>query len=584
MKTIYIDIDEEITSVIDRIRKITDREIILVIPQRALLSQSFINLKLLKSQGDILGRKIIIVTADQLGKHLATRAGLEVREKVGNQAVLTTEIEKPQETKRGSLIPQREDWRQSSPRAASPFLSPDGVAAVSVSDIIRRAKSNKFYPLRQDSSSRRTSLADPRRRSSPAESDSSRPPDPSPERGYRGQVKKRSKRKTIRLSSLSAKVGLGFIGFSIFLILVIIFLILPKATVTIVPKSEPLSENVSLVVQVDATATDNLKEGIGGRIITLEKQERRIFKPTGKKQALEKARGEVILYNELGVSQLLVPTTRLMSQGNILFRTESQVVIPPASVSVEGKVIPGSVKGRVVADQAGPEGNIGPSDFYIVAFSPAKREKIYAKSSDPFVGGVSRDIEVVTQKDLDEAQRVITESLVSSARAEINNNLPAGFTLSEGALVSDVSEVKHSKKVDEEADTFETVVKIQMKALIFPQEEARDAALRAVSSLLGTDKYILNFSEEGVNYKLENVDLDGKKALMTVHIEKEVFWKIDEGKIKAKIVNLNEEGALKYLQSLAEVRQVEIRLWPFWVRKVPALEKKIEVQVLDALP
>lgn len=576
MKTIYIDIDEEITSVIDRIRKITDREIILVIPQRALLSQSFINLKLLKSQGDILGRKIIIVTADQLGKHLATRAGLEVREKVGNQAVLTTEIEKPQETKRGSLITQREDWRQSSPRAASPFLSPDGVAAVSVSDIIRRAKSNKFYPLRQDSSSGRGS--------SPAESDSSRPPDPSPEREYRGRVKKRSKRKTIRLSSLSAKVGLGFIGFSFFLILVIIFLILPKATVTIVPKSEPLSENVNLVVKADVAATDNLKEGISGRIITLEKQETRIFKPTGKKQALEKARGEVILYNELGVSQLLVPTTRLMSRGNILFRTESQVAIPPASVSGEGKVIPGSVKVGVVADQAGPEGNVGPSDFYIVAFSSAKREKIYAKSSEPFVGGISRDIEVVTQKDLEEAQKVIAESLVSSARAEINNNLPAGFTLSEGALISEVSEVKHSKKIDEEADTFETVVKIQVKALIFSQEEARDAALRAVSSLLGTDKYILNLSEEGVNYKLESVDLNGKKALMTVHIEKEVFWKIDEGKIKGKIANLNEEGALKYLQSLAEVRQADIRLWPFWVRKVPALEKKIEVQILDALP
>ena len=583
MKTIYIDIDEEITSVIDRIRKITDREIILVIPQRALLSQSFINLKLLKSQGDILGRKIIIVTADQLGKHLATRAGLEVREKVGNQAVLTTEIEKPQETKRGSLVPQREDWRQSSPRAASPFLSPDGVAAVSVSDIIRRAKSNKFYPLRQDSSSRQTSLADPRQRS-PVESDSSRPPDPSPEREYRGRVKKRSKRKTVRLSSLSAKVGLGFIGFSFFLILVIIFLILPKATVTIVPKSEPLSENVNLVVKADVAATDNLKEGISGRIITLEKQETRIFKPTGKKQALEKARGEVVLYNELGVSQLLVPTTRLMSRGNILFRTESQVAIPPASVSGEGKVIPGSVKVGVVADQAGPEGNVGPSDFYIVAFSSAKREKIYAKSNEPFVGGISRDIEVVTQKDLEEAQKVIAESLVSSARAEINNNLPAGFTLSEGALINEVSEVKYSKKVDEEADTFETVVRIQMKALIFAQEEARDAALRAVSSLLGTDRYILNLSEEGVSYKLESVDLNGKKALMTVHIEKEVFWKIDEGKIREKIANLNEEGALKYLQSLAEVRQADIRLWPFWVRKVPALEKKIEVQILDALP
>ncbi len=574
MKTIYIDIDEEITSVIDRIRKITDREIILVIPQRALLSQSLVNLKLLKSQSDILSRKIIIVTADQLGKHLATRAGLEVREKVGNQAVLTTEIEKPAGGEKVKYVTSREERHTSSSRPTSPFLSPDGVAAVSVSDIVRRAKSNKFYPLQQNNRPQRR-LSRKSRSSIFASSPLKRPI---------GRRKKRSQSKTVRLSSLSAKVGLGFIGFSIILILVIIFLILPKATVTIVPKSEPLSENVSLVVKTDSNPVDNLKEGINGRLIILEKQDTQIFKSTGKKQALEKAQGEVTLYNTLGVSQLLVATTRLMSSNNILFRTESQIVIPPASVSAEGKVVAGSVKVQVIADQAGPEGNIGPSDFYIVAFSPAKREKIYAKSSDAFTGGISRDIQVVSQKDLDEAQKTIADSLVASARTEINNNLPNGFTLSDGAFVDEITEVKNSKKVDEETDTFETTVKIQMKAIIFSQEEARDAALRSVSGLLGADKYILNLSADGVSYKLESIDFNEKKALLTVHLEKEAFWRINDGEVKEKVASLDEQEALTYLQSLAGVQEARVHLWPFWVHKVPALEKKIEVQIVDKLP
>ena len=58
-KTLYIDIDEEITSIVDRVRKTPADEVIVVVPKRALLIQSIVNLKLLKQEADRAKKEII---------------------------------------------------------------------------------------------------------------------------------------------------------------------------------------------------------------------------------------------------------------------------------------------------------------------------------------------------------------------------------------------------------------------------------------------------------------------------------------------------------------------------------------------
>lgn len=79
-QTFYIDIDEEITSIVDRLRKAKAKDIIIVVPKRALLIQSIVNLKLLKKESDNLGKEIAIVTQDKLGKLLVEKTGITVQQ------------------------------------------------------------------------------------------------------------------------------------------------------------------------------------------------------------------------------------------------------------------------------------------------------------------------------------------------------------------------------------------------------------------------------------------------------------------------------------------------------------------------
>ena len=81
-QTFYIDIDEEITSVVEKLKKTEAPEAVLVVPKGALLIQSIVNLKLLRKEADKLGLKISIVTQDKLGKMLIQKAGIFVEQKV----------------------------------------------------------------------------------------------------------------------------------------------------------------------------------------------------------------------------------------------------------------------------------------------------------------------------------------------------------------------------------------------------------------------------------------------------------------------------------------------------------------------
>ncbi|MDR3558967.1 MAG: hypothetical protein P4L62_02250 [Candidatus Pacebacteria bacterium] len=85
-QTFYIDIDEEITSIVEKLKKARVKELIMVVPKRALLIQSIVNLRILKKEADEAGLQLMIVTQDKLGKILIEKAGILVQQKMDNIA------------------------------------------------------------------------------------------------------------------------------------------------------------------------------------------------------------------------------------------------------------------------------------------------------------------------------------------------------------------------------------------------------------------------------------------------------------------------------------------------------------------
>jgi hypothetical protein len=78
----YVDVDDEITSVIGRLRKEPSEEIFLVVPKRAIIAQSLVNLRLLSKEASKLNKKLIFVSPDSQTRKIAEKAGLSVKKYV----------------------------------------------------------------------------------------------------------------------------------------------------------------------------------------------------------------------------------------------------------------------------------------------------------------------------------------------------------------------------------------------------------------------------------------------------------------------------------------------------------------------
>ena len=93
----YLESDEEITKVIDRIRKSDEDGVVLVIPRGSSMVQSIINLKLLKRTARDLKKGIALVCGDATAEHLAERLEIPIFHKVheAEQAKLKKAVDTP---------------------------------------------------------------------------------------------------------------------------------------------------------------------------------------------------------------------------------------------------------------------------------------------------------------------------------------------------------------------------------------------------------------------------------------------------------------------------------------------------------
>ena len=76
--TIYIDIDDEITGIIDKLKSSDSKLVALVLPKRATVFQSIVNMKLIKRAADASGKNLVLITSEAGLMPLAGAAGVFV--------------------------------------------------------------------------------------------------------------------------------------------------------------------------------------------------------------------------------------------------------------------------------------------------------------------------------------------------------------------------------------------------------------------------------------------------------------------------------------------------------------------------
>src|SRR5580698_2156901 len=106
--TIYIDIDDEITGIIDKVRSNEAKVIALVLPKRASVLQSIVNMKLLKRSADEAKKNLVLITTESGLLPLAGAVGLHVAKNLQSKPEVPA-VEAPADSSLDELVSVGDD-------------------------------------------------------------------------------------------------------------------------------------------------------------------------------------------------------------------------------------------------------------------------------------------------------------------------------------------------------------------------------------------------------------------------------------------------------------------------------------------
>ena len=387
----------------------------------------------------------------------------------------------------------------------------------------------------------------------------------------------------------SPKIKISFPKAKISLIIVLIIFIgggllsyftLSRAEIGLWPKTELLTINTKLTVNKEAGSPNISAAVIPGEIFEREKTIASIFTTSGEISKAEKAEGTARVYNAYSASaQVLVATTRFVSADGKLFRTPVKVTIPGGHYE-GGKLIPGEIDIKVVADEPGPEYNIGPSAFSIPGFAGTDRyTKFYARSFQPMEGGYIEKIAKVQKADLEGAEEILTKRAKEEAKTLLENELASEEISSKYYFLKDGQQVEILEsfslaKVGDELEDFNYQVKAKVKTLLFLKKDLERFAKEAIILELPDD---MELHEESlsVKYYVETVNLDSGKVVLSLDVSAKIYPGIDQFYLKESLKGKSFLVTKLFLEGQPQLTRVSVKFWPFWVKEVPQDSGKI---------
>jgi len=555
MTTLYIEPDEEITSIIDRLARLKEKEVALVIPRGNQILQSLLNLKLLKRESESLGKNVFLVASDEISRELAHRAGLGIAKGEDFQAEMPTVVELDSKEEEESFLKESSEEDQNKPMA----------------DIVRpKTESRK---KKEDLSSQ--SVID----SDLAEPDTEqivkifqkRPSDFGKKPNWLAPKKK------IFVFSVFHYSFLFFIILALLVIGACFYFIFPRAKIIIQPKTEPYSLKISVVGEKDSTSADLSNNRLPIQMVQVEEVRSKEFEVKTEKELSQKARGTIVVYNAYSSQpQTLVKRTRFLSKEGKLFRTTRTIIVPGAKVE-DGKIVPNSIEVEVLADEPGEEYNIGPTEFTIPGFKGSPKYKgFYGRSFSPMTGGAQGKVKVLTEEELNSAKEDLINEIKQKAQEKIHQSFPSGLEIIPQSLVEEEIEFLKSVEPDTVTDKFTLEAKLTLKAILYKIEDLNHLIENNLAAVLPENKVSLTDSRQ-ISWSKPDIDWEKGRVSFDLYIHQKIASKINQEKLKEDLIGRNEEEVKEYLLKSPEIKKAKVIFWPFWIKRMPWQTDKIKI-------
>ena len=524
---IYLEADDEVTSVVRRLRGSADPRLVLVAPGRSRATSSAVALRLLARVATGEGRELAVV-GDALTRSLAAEAGLAAYVSV-------------------------EDARQAVAPDATAHVAPR--AAIHV---VRGARVDDTAPTMAAAAAPAIDAATAETRATPIArtrptSARSRTAWPPAIRGGR-----------VPLAAAAALVAVVLAGAG-----VAAATLLPAATVTLVPRTGVVPDRTYTIPVDDAER----RAGAVERTASVA--------ATGTYSVAEFARGEVTFNNWSG-SPVEVPSGTLVAAGVQAFETVAPVVVPAGRLTPEGFIAAGQATAPVVARAPGPDANVRPGAIdTVLSEGPRNRLRAYADNPEmlvqnaaPTAGGSATTGVEITEADVDAALASLRQELAEERERELDD--AGAIAVPIGALPEPSFEGADGLVGTRDEPEAEIRGTLAFDAWLVDL----DSLERAAADRLAEDDTAVpeghTLLTDGVSVEVTAAEATPDGVEVTVVVGARAVRDVDEGVVIDRVRGLSADDAEAELLDLGEA---SLALWPEWVREVPELDWRIEVRI-----
>jgi hypothetical protein len=537
-KTIHIDPDEEITGIIDKVRSADENILALVLPKRASMMQSVVNMKLLKRAADHSDKKVVLITSEQSLLPLAGTAGLHVAATLQSRPT----------------IPTLED-------AKRVISAPQSIAdpKTAIGDLAETTSKKSADPIEIDNT----------------------PQTATPAVTAQPKAKKPAKDKNKMVPNFQKFRVLLFAGGAALVLLIIglywALALAPKATVTLRTEASETSAQASFTADTDQDELDEANKVVPAKKKELKKTETEKVATTGTKDQGAKATGSVSLRNCTD-NKVNIPAGTGISNGSLTFITQSAVNLAEGEFTSNGQCRQsGDHVGdtKVVAQENGDQYNLSPRSYTVASFSGVVAQ------GDQMSGGSSKTIRVVSQADIDTAKKRISDrqnSVVEQLKTELEDDGYVGLV---DSFTTTAPNYTPTPALDAEATEVSVSAEVTYTMIGIKEDNLKNILLSESKDSIDTTKQsVLSYGFDEATFEVGKTT--GTLTPVSVNTTLLTGPEIDEETIKADIAGSSSSEASGTLKERPGITDARVELKPFWVKSVPKKASKVTLIVEQA--
>ncbi len=525
--TIYIDIDDEITTIIDKVISSKDKIVALVLPKRAAVLQSVVNMKLLKRSTDEAKKKIVLITSEAGILPLAGIAGVHVAKTLQSKPVIPKlpDVDEAQEE-----LGEDIELDKHAPIGA---LAGDEVETAEIAEVTDEPK--------------------------------------------KAAAKKAKKGKKFKIPDFN-KFRLKLVLAGTLLVLLIVgwvfaAKVLPKATIVI--KTDTKTASKSLSVPAFLTLPEET-EGVTALQETIEKADTETVSATGEKNVGKVADGTMALTNCIkDDNDHTVPKGASFTKDGKTFVTTEAVTLNEASFNFQGecKASGGSQKNvDVQAIEGGTSYNISEGAYN------SSIAGITAYGGD-MKGGTDDIKKVVSQADIDRATEALKARVAEGTQEALSAKLKTqGYIPFESSYKVDSAPVTANQQPNTEADQV-TVAGKNTFTLVGVNRDELDTYIKD-KSREDIDDSAQTVSDSGLDGATVRLT-EKSPGVYDVSVDTQITIgpQLNVDTLAQEILGKNYRESEASLSAKPGVVDTDIEYSPFWVNTTPKDANKVRITV-----